>query len=93
MADAARRSPIMAFGSSGIASGAAPAGTGQSGTQPQGQSAVAPQNFGASGFGPPSTDADGKLAAGKGPSDFSDQLGHATIQTVRASLIPIAVFC
>jgi type IV secretory pathway VirB10-like protein len=24
----------------------------------------------------------------KGPSDFSDQLGHATIQTVRASIIP-----
>jgi type IV secretion system protein VirB10 len=70
---------------------AQPPRAGQSGTQPQGQSAVAPQNFGASGFGPPSTDADGKLAAGKGPSDFSDQLGHATIQTVRASLIPIAV--
>jgi type IV secretion system protein VirB10 len=47
-----------------------------------------PQNFGASGFGPPSTDTDSKLAAGKGPSDFSDQLGHATIQTVRASIIP-----
>ncbi|MDK4807539.1 MAG: type IV secretion system protein VirB10 [Novosphingobium aromaticivorans] len=88
MADAARRSPIMAFGGSGIASGAAPVGAGQPGTQPQGQSTVAPQNFGASGFGPPSTDADSKLAAGKGPNDFSDQLGHATIQTVRASLIP-----
>jgi type IV secretion system protein VirB10 len=71
----------------GIASGAAPRSR-TARHQPQGQSAVAPQNFGASGFGPPSTDTDSKLAAGKGPSDFSDQLGHATIQTVRASLIP-----
>jgi type IV secretion system protein VirB10 len=87
MADAARRSPIMAFGSSGIASGAAP-------SEPDSQarsnraSQRSPQNFGASGFGPPSTNTDSKLATAKGPSDFSDQLDHATIQTVRASIIP-----
>jgi type IV secretion system protein VirB10 len=87
MADAARRSPIMAFGSSGIASGAAP-------SEPDSQarsnraSQRSPAEFGASGFGPPSTNTDSKLATAKGPSDFSDQLDHATIQTVRASIIP-----
>jgi type IV secretion system protein VirB10 len=88
MADAARRSPIMAFGSTELAS--APPTTSASNStghgQPSGQSAVAPEGFGASGFGPGSAD-DGSKPTGKGTTDFSDQLGHAAIQTVRASMV------
>jgi type IV secretion system protein VirB10 len=73
MADAARRSPIMAFGSSGIASGAAP-------SEPDSQApATGPVSgrtpeFWRQRLRPPSTDTDSKLATAKGPSDFSDQL-------------------
>jgi type IV secretion system protein VirB10 len=103
MADAARRSPIMAFGGPGLGgTGIGPSFPGTSAVAPQpqgdgqeqgqgdgqgqeradGQSARAPHNFGASGFGP--NDAN---ASGKGSTDFSDQLGHAAIQTVRANII------
>jgi type IV secretion system protein VirB10 len=89
MADAARRSPIMAFGSSGQTFGASPsASTPAPGSAQQGQSMVPPQDFGASGFGPPSGREGAAPAAGKGSTDFSDQLGHNTIQTVRATVIP-----
>lgn len=87
MADAARRSPIMAFGSTGQAFGAAPTGSPSAGgASPPGQSKVAPQDFGASGFGPPGEHG-ATPAAGKGSTDFSDQLGHNTVQTVRATVI------
>lgn len=97
MADAARRSPIMAFGSTGIASAAQP-GTSlvsaepQSDGQPQAQGdgqgqgqaqSGGSRNFGASGFGQ-----NDDAPSGKGSTDFSDQLNHAAIQTVRASVIP-----
>jgi len=93
MADAARRSPIMAFGTTGQTVGAtvpgaeaAPGAT--AGAAPQGQSMVAPQNFGASGFGP-TTGQDGAApATEKGSTGLDDQLKHSTIQTVRATLIP-----
>ncbi len=95
MADAARRSPIMAFGSTGLASAAlpasAPSGDAQQGTglddQPRGagQSTVARPGFGASGFGAQGEDSPAE--AGKGSTDFSDQLGHAAIQTVRAKMV------
>ena len=99
MADAARRSPIMAFGNTGAAS-AAPAGgyAGADGTgaaqgdeagragaaRPGGQSTVAGRNFGASGFGAPGDDTP---AGGKGSTDLGDQLAHSAIQTVRATMV------
>lgn len=86
MAEAARRSPIMAFGSTGAASGTNSAGDGVSQVQADGgQSAVRQQPVGASGFGDPNDDA--PAAPTKGPSDFSDQLGHSAIQTVRATTV------
>jgi len=94
MADAARRSPIMAFGNTGLAAAAspttAPGSEGQQGAQDDeargnGQSAVARRGFGASGFGAAGDDA--PAAPAKGPSDFSDQLGHSAIQTVRATMV------
>jgi len=90
MADAARRSPIMAFGTTGQPLGAAPtAGAPAAGTATQGQSMVAPQDFGASGFGSPSGREDPATpASGKSSTDFSDQLKHTTIETVRATVIP-----
>ncbi|MET3762105.1 type IV secretion system protein VirB10 [Sphingomonas sp. UYEF23] len=93
MADAARRSPIMAFGNTGMAS-AVPGstagmegqqGAGQDDESRGGQSTVARRGFGASGFGPSSEDA--PAAAAKGSTDFSDQLGHSAIQTVRATMV------
>ena len=97
MADAARRSPIMAFGSTGLASASLPGSASGAGGQPPvpgsgqeagpalgGQSTVARQGFGASGFGTPSEEGS---ASGKGSTDFSDQLGHASIQTVRATMV------
>lgn len=101
MADAARRSPIMAFGGSGLASASpltgAPGGYGQpqgqaagqvdASGQPAGQSMVArngQQGLGASGFGAPGDDSG---AQGKGSTDFSDQLNHSAIQTVRATMV------
>ena len=97
MADAARRSPIMAFGSTGLASASLPGSASGAEGQPQvpgsqqeagpalgGQSTVARQGFGASGFGAPSEEGS---ASGKGSTDFSDQLGHASIQTVRATMV------
>lgn len=94
MADAARRSPIMAFGASGLASAAPPTeGVGQPPAQvdasarPAGQSMVAGQNgpgLGASGFGAPGEEGG---APGKGATDFSDQLAHSAIQTVRATMV------
>ena len=91
MADAARRSPIMAFGNTGTAS--AVPGAGMEGQQggPQGdgsrggQSTVARQGFGASGFGPSGDDA--PAAPAKGATDFNDQLSHSAIQTVRATMV------
>ena len=97
MADAARRSPIMAFGSTGIASASLPGSASDAGGQPPapgsgqeagpalgGQSTVARQGFGASGFGAPGEEGS---ASGKGSTDFNDQLGHASIQTVRATMV------
>jgi len=93
MADAARRSPIMAFGNTGLTSAAVPTAAlgseGQQGGQDDeargGQSTVARRGFGASGFGAAGDDA--PAAPAKGPSDFSDQLGHSAIQTVRATMV------
>lgn len=94
VADAARRSPIMAFGSTGAGS-AAPSMAAYEGSgqmqgqaggpgQPGGQSMVASRNMGASGFGAPGDDG---AAPAKGSTDFSDQLGHSAIQTVRATMV------
>ena len=97
MADAARRSPIMAFGASGLASASpagagAPEGAGQAPGQvdasgrPMGQSMVASQGrqgLGASGFGAPGEEG----TQSKGPTEFSDQLAHSAIQTVRATMV------
>jgi type IV secretion system protein VirB10 len=93
MADAARRSPIMAFGTTGSAAAALP-GTSMAEAQPQqqddgqsrarGQTAAGRQGLGASGFGAPNEEAG---PSGKGSTDFSDQLGHAAIQTVRATMV------
>jgi type IV secretion system protein VirB10 len=93
MADAARRSPIMAFGNTGLASAAIPSAaagsegqqSGQDDESRGGQSTVARRGFGASGFG--AIDEDRPAEAAKGPSDFSDQLGHSAIQTVRATMV------
>ena len=98
MADAARRSPIMAFGSTGLASPSLPGAASGADGQPQasgsgqedgstpagGQSSGARQGFGASGFGAPN---EGGSSSAKGSTDFSDQLGHASIQTVRATMV------
>lgn len=93
MADAARRSPIMAFGATGLASAGSPEGASQAQAQPEtfgraaGQSMVASQNeqgLGASGFGATS---DAAGTASKGATDFSDQLAHSAIQTVRATMV------
>lgn len=90
MADAARRSPIMAFGNTSARS-AAPSMTGSDGSgQMQGQaggagqSMVASRDIGASGFGAPGEDA---AAPAKGSTDFSDQLAHSSIETVRATMV------
>jgi len=97
MADAARRSPIMAFGAAGSAS-AGPAmgyaGTGQmpgddadqaaGGSRPPGQSMVAGRNFGASGLGSAGDDTG---SPAKGSTDLNDQLAHSAIQTVRATMV------
>lgn len=89
MADAARRSPVMAYQANGLTSpglgtvqptAAVPDGA-------DGHPVVGPRNFGASGFGPASDDDAPAPSQGKGSTDFSDQLGHAKIETVRASLI------
>jgi type IV secretion system protein VirB10 len=93
MADAARRSPIMAFGNTGLTSAAVPAAIpgseGQQGGQDDethgGQSTVPRRGFGASGFGAAGEDA--PAAPARGSTDFSDQLGHAAIQTVRATMV------
>ena len=93
MADAARRSPIMAFGNTGLTSAAvpsaAPGSEGQQGGPDDetrgGQSAGPRRGFGASGFGAAGDDA--PAAPAKGPSDFSEQLGHSAIQTVRATMV------
>ncbi|WP_010188868.1 type IV secretion system protein VirB10 [Sphingomonas sp. PAMC 26605] len=93
MADAARRSPIMAFGNSSMASGASIAAPGMDGQQGAGQddgarggqSTVSRRGLGASGFG--SSDEDAPAAPAKGSTDFSDQLGHSAIQTVRATMV------
>lgn len=93
MADAARRSPIMAFGATGLASARSPEGASQAQAQPEtpdraaGQSMVASQDgqgLGASGFG---VAGDAAGAASKGATDFSDQLAHSAIQTVRATMV------
>lgn len=91
MADAARRSPIMAFGNTGTASAVPGAGmegqqgAGQGDGSRGGQSTVARQGFGASGFGPLGDDA--PAAPAKGATDFNDQLSHSAIQTVRATMV------
>ena len=100
MADAARRSPIMAFGATGSAS-AAPAmayagadGAGQmedqdpgqagGASRPAGRSMVAGRNFGASGVG---ASGDDNAGPARGSTDFSDQLAHSAIETVRATMV------
>jgi len=91
MADAARRSPIMAFGNTGTATAVPGAamegqqGAGQGDGSRGGQSTVARQGFGASGFGPLGDDA--PAARAKGATDFNDQLSHSAIQTVRATMV------
>ncbi|KQN90719.1 type VI secretion protein [Sphingomonas sp. Leaf67] len=87
MADAARRSPIMAFGSTSTAnaSGEPQPQQGDLEVADAGQSAVRRQSVDASGFGDPNDDV--PAAATKGPFDFSDQLGHSAIQTVRATTV------
>lgn len=100
MADAARRSPIMAFGASGTSSAAPALGYGEAGgvgpaqgqdagqgggaARPGGQSMVAGRNYGASGFGAAGDD---NAAPARGSTDFSDQLSHSSIQTVRATIV------
>lgn len=103
MADAARRSPIMAFGASSLAATApAPAGYPESVGSPQGQ-APTPGTVDAAGrpagqsmvasqngqnLGASGFGAPGEEAVpGKGPSDFNDQLAHSAIQTVRATMV------
>ncbi len=91
MADAARRSPIMAFGNTGTSSAmSSPQAAGVEGQyqtpEPQGgQSTVARPDFDASGFAPPSQSE--QATAEKGPTDFSNQLSHAAIQSVRATMV------
>ncbi|MBB4087607.1 type IV secretion system protein VirB10 [Sphingomonas carotinifaciens] len=97
MADASRRSPIMAFGSmgsgapayAGANAGGAAARRDQDDLQgrsdrTEGQSMVAGRNLGGSGFEEPSGAA---TPTGKGSTDFSEQLSHSTIQTVRATMV------
>jgi type IV secretion system protein VirB10 len=97
MADAARRSPIMAFGSTSTATAMMPgtsmaegqvqqqgASQDEGQARPGGQTPGGRQGFGASGFGPPSEESG---PTGKSSTDFSDQLGHASIQTVRATMV------
>ncbi|CDO37980.1 type IV secretion system protein VirB10 [Novosphingobium sp. KN65.2] len=89
LADAARRSPIMAYQANGLPSSlpiAAQAASSHTAT-PDGPSVNGGLNFGASGFGPPSDDAAPILSKDKGSTDFSEALGHSTIETVHASLI------
>ena len=97
MADAARRSPIMAFGATGtLASQPAmntsgnPAndagrarGQDDSG-RTTGQSMVAGRGAGASGFGNPQGD---EGPAPRSSADFDGQLAHSAIQTVRATMV------
>lgn len=85
MADAARRSPIMAFGSTGGTSSGTSAVGGQLQAGGPGQPAVARPGLGASGFGPPNSDA--PAAPAKGTTDFTDQLAHGAIETVRAAMV------
>ncbi|RSV14904.1 type VI secretion protein [Sphingomonas sp. ABOLF] len=101
MADASRRSPIMAFGASGLAStapGAAgpidgpgqvqvsAAGQGDASDRPAGQSMVAGRP--GQSFGASGFGAAGEDGApGKGSTDFNDQLAHSAIQTVRATMV------
>jgi type IV secretion system protein VirB10 len=99
MADAARRSPIMAFGATGSGSATSTPGygVGDSVASAQGpapdqggdaarpdQSSATGRNFGASGFDAPGGESP---PAGKGATDFSDQLAHSAIQTVRATMV------
>lgn len=97
MADAARRSPIMAFGTTGTSAGAVPgtsmaeaqpqqqaAGEDEGQARPSGQTTAGRQGFGVSGFGAPDEAAG---PTGKGSTHFSDQLDHASIQTVRATMV------
>mgnify|MGYP000077692960 CR=1 FL=1 len=86
MADAARRAPIMAFGTTGNGSAVMASGA-QDADPAGGQSMVNRQDMGASGFGPPSGEDDADAPSGKGSTDFSDQLKHSSIETVRASVI------
>lgn len=92
MADAARRAPIMAFGSTGVGSGGdfAEDAVPQSRQSDPGQvdgslSSVGRQRVGASGFEDAGDDT--PTATTRGTSDFSDQLGHSAIQTVRATSV------
>ena len=98
MADAARRSPIMAFANSGSAATTSGSLAGADGSQPgdgqhdepggadrrlAGPPSALRRGVGASGFGPPG---DSGAASAAGP-DFADQLAHAAIQTVRATRV------
>lgn len=55
--------------------------------RPQSQSLVRRDNLGASGFGRPEGEEPAQQEA-KGTTDFSAQLRHSTIETVRATVIP-----
>ena len=95
MADAARRSPIMAFGATGPTpetSGSAndatrasqdPGGVQDGSDLQTGRSMVARRDVGASGF----NDQGEGTATAKGATDLGDQLSHSGIQTVRATMV------
>ncbi|QDK36005.1 type IV secretion system protein VirB10 [Sphingomonas sp. IC081] len=88
MADAARRAPVMAYQANGLTASTSPVSPGGSAATAGAQALESgPRNFGASGFGPPSDDKAGTGSASKGSTDFTDQLRHAKIEAVRASLI------
>jgi len=92
--------PAQAAGQGGYASaagtpgyGAAPQGrTGSeslAGYEPGGQAPESGENRNAGGFaGGGQRAGSGNGGGASGPSDFSGQLGHAAIQTVRASFVP-----
>lgn len=79
MADAARRAPIMAFASNQLGSNlqrpAGPLGLADGAAASNPSAPLAPVDNGA------------PAAAPRAPNDFSDQLNHAQIQTVRATMV------
>ncbi|QQV79471.1 type IV secretion system protein VirB10 (plasmid) [Sphingomonas aliaeris] len=101
MADASRRSPIMAFGAGptsvaataaggGDGMGQAPGqGTGQidADGRPSGRSMVATSSGQSVGASGFGAPGEETGVQGKGTTDFNDQLAHTAIQTVRATMV------